>query len=474
MIEMFIIVYNFPSLMKSVEKLLKYASIDDRGKRDILFFMGYLAGEQDPKYASKIVMILGSSGVGKTYFCKKLCELVPDVFYWGNESMPGMRVTRLEQFLKVKKGLLILDDVSYIGEENAICEMDRETKRLLLSILSKVRNSDKLGLIMTDTVADLDSSIKDRIDIWIEMLPPTKESKMQYLRNHKMTQEAKLKLSEQSFGYSFRDIDEVTRLAYRIGRLDEESVDAAIEAYMPKVFRNMRIVKSSHTLKDVLGRKHIKDMLQQSIHLLNDDGLRTKYGLRRMNHLLFHGGSGLGKTYAAAAIAGELKIPMLHIDGYALATTGVFHVLEGIRKFAGRFKRFVVLIDEADKLIGRDPLSMDTPIQGMLYDLIDGVSAMTEGMVILSMNRADTFGESLHDRFTMIEFLPPDKNDRRLYLCAKPKSEELIDLDSMHMLVRRTEGMSYRQLDKIWNSIVFSHISGTEVPVLRHVEALNV
>ena len=455
-------------------KYLKTVSVDDNDRSDIKFFHEYLSGKHSTRLSSKIVALVGEAGVGKTHLARRFVKsLEIPILYVGQEDISGRNIKTYSSVRNLSRAkmpdncLVYLDDLNYQSEENEYGEMSIDYKRVLLKILAKIKSLPRAGLLITTNFLDFDTQFVDRVNIIIEVESPNKNSKKKFLKseysefldNKKINQIAK-----NSIGFNFRDIDEVIRMSYRYGRgnFTKDSIKTALTLHEPTNFRNYEVHKDIELkFKDVIGRDEIKNKLKEVILVYNNKKYIDKFGLKRTNLLIFYGEPGLGKTYMAKAFAGELGFPLVNMNSFSIyGRMGPIGAFNGISHFAKRFKDSIIFIDEADKLIGRGLYDTDGPMQGMLNEVFDGVKGIKDSLVILAMNNINNFGSALHDRFALIEFGYPSSGERKQFFLTKiNEHKDVFDEVDADELARRTEKMSFRDIEKIWNVVIYTHIS---------------
>lgn len=172
-----------------------------------------------------------------------------------------------------------------------------------------------------------------------------------------------------------------------------------------------RMIDSRYTLDDIVLPQGCREQLETVIRLAK--GWDGEQGL----HLLFHGSSGTGKTMAASALAGELKLPLFKVDLSQIFDKYIGETekhLDEIFRVAKR-GRGLLFFDEADALFGKRTGIQDS------HDRYANVSTAYllqrieeyEGIVILATNLLDHFDDAFVRRIRfVIRFRNPDREDR--------------------------------------------------------------
>ena len=72
------------------------------------------------------------------------------------------------------------------------------------------------------------------------------------------------------------------------------------------------------------------------------------------------------------------------------------------------------------------------------------------------MNNKARFGNAFHDRIPCFNFNYPSEEERKAFLLQKiEKSKISFTKEQIESLVRETENKSYRQIERLWNNILF-------------------
>ncbi|MCM1192395.1 MAG: ATP-binding protein [Lachnospiraceae bacterium] len=172
-----------------------------------------------------------------------------------------------------------------------------------------------------------------------------------------------------------------------------------------------KLIESRYTLDDIVLPRECREQLETITKLAG--GWIGEQGL----HLLFHGSSGTGKTMAASALAGELKLPLFKVDLSRIFDKYIGETekhLDEIFRVAKR-GRGLLFFDEADALFGRRTGLKDA------HDRYANVSTAYllqrieeyDGIVILATNLLDQFDDAFVRRIRfVIRFRNPDREDR--------------------------------------------------------------
>jgi len=109
-------------------------------------------------------------------------------------------------------------------------------------------------------------------------------------------------------------------------------------------------------------------------------------------------------------------------------------------------------------LIGKGSYDEDSVFDGQLNEIFDGIESITNALVIIAVNNSMRFGVGFWDRFAAIKFEMPNQFERKEFcrnLLGKLKAD--VNYDEF---ARMTEGMSYRELEKVCNNVFYSVLQG--------------
>ena len=461
--------------IKEFRDVLKNSSLDDIDKNNIEFIAEYFQEKHDPKLASRLFIFDGDPGIGKTYLAEKLLQtLEVEILYMSSldfHFQSGKKCHSFDELINKtnnnKKQVIFLDDLSYLFERERDHIISKD-KRSFMRILDLVKNNPNKVMIATmNSYHCLDERMMDRIEVMIEFGLPSDINKEDFLdmnyRAHLKSKHRKY-ISINSIGYNYRDIPEVVKLAYRLGKskINMDSLKEAIKLYQPTQLYGFNVQNGINLgLKDVIGKPKAKNIISRLVQQYKQDDIGEKLGLKRSNLLLFHGLPGTGKSFMARALAGEIGFPLICIQARHIHGPDPFIGVNIVTDMAKRYRNCVIFIDEAEKILGNHRFEEDNPVLGELHRCIDSADGEEiKSIFILAINDLSRFGQTLLDRFILVPFDMPSFDERSAYFEQKIKLIShgyKLNFPCIH-LAKATENMSYRDMDRYWNDFMFCYL----------------
>lgn len=212
-------------------------------------------------------------------------------------------------------------------------------------------------------------------------------------------------------------------------------------------------------LADVGGLQDVKDRLEASfLAPMRNPELRRIYGKSLRGGLLLYGPPGVGKTFIARAVAGEMGAGFLNVtltdvlDQYIGNSEAKLHsVFDSARSHAP----CVVFLDELDAIGIKRSLMRSAGMRGMVNQLLqelDGIGADNRGVYVLAATNAPwDIDPALRrpgrlDRAILV--LPPDEPARSAILRTHLKDRPIEGIDLAY-LARVTDGLTGADLSHV-------------------------
>ena len=453
---------------KEFSKYLETTSLNEKDKIYIRSIFEYLEGKHPSKFANRSFLFEGEPGIGKTYLSKKLVKSVKcKVLFFGQTYIKGENIKKistlkelLDETEKLESGIVYVDDLRYLFNFNELDDLTNEDRQMFMRLIENFTdNNKKTVLIMTTNFSEfLEDSLKDRLDVKIDFGLPSNKNKASFLKENfaEYLGEKEIKyLSENTIGYNYRDLPQLLKISYykNSGKIDINSLKKALEIYTPSSLSNSDVKQGIKTkLKDLfINNKTRKQLKRTSLILKNKDQLED-LSVNKSNFIIFEGPPGVGKTFSAHALAGELGVPLIKVDAQRFFFSGGIN--PGIFSEMKRFRNSVILLDDLDKIINGDSLNMNdgNAINSILNSNLDEID---EGaIVVLSVNDSNRLGRALKDRCSLIQFNNPEFSERKLFFEKQINNSKIKFNLSKRELAEITKESNYRDLQKTWNDLI--------------------
>lgn len=211
--------------------------------------------------------------------------------------------------------------------------------------------------------------------------------------------------------------------------------------------------KSNVTLADLVAPIQVIEELNQIIFEYKHREEFQKYGLKIANTVLFNGDPGVGKTWAATALAGELGLDMVYarwdsIVGSYLGSTGsnirkVFEVAEG--------QPVVLFLDELDAVGKERGDKQDVgEINRVVINLLQNIDMFPNSSILIAAtNHGHLLDSAIWRRFKTLDIPLPGEEEREKLISYYSKGLP-IKIDTS-VWVMETDGLSGAGIkDKIY------------------------
>ncbi len=218
------------------------------------------------------------------------------------------------------------------------------------------------------------------------------------------------------------------------------------------------------TFDDVAGLDEAKNEIKEIVDFLKNPKKYQKMGARIPKGVLLVGPSGTGKTLMARAIAGEAKVPFLHMAGsefmemlVGIGASRVRDLFENARKA----QKAIIFIDELDAIGGVRGMGgfaashgeREQTLNQLLVEM-DGLEPNETIIILAATNRPDILDPALTrpGRFDRrIVFNLPDLEEREAILKLHSEGKPFSKKVSFQKLARRTVGFSGADLENMLN-----------------------
>ena len=213
-------------------------------------------------------------------------------------------------------------------------------------------------------------------------------------------------------------------------------------------------------LRDVVLLDETRSQIERALRENRSRGRLEKWGVGPRRRLLFHGPPGCGKTLTAAAMAGELGLPLMTIRVDALFSRFLGATATHLRSVFAEMPRRpgVYLFDEFDAVAKARGDSQDvgemSRIVTAFLQLID--ADVSGSLLIAATNHSQLLDHAVFRRFDLIvPFQPPGPSQIEALLGLRLRAFEL-PVGGLREIAAAAAGLSYADVARACDDAIRS------------------
>jgi transitional endoplasmic reticulum ATPase len=329
--------------------------------------------------------------------------------------------------------IIFIDEIDAIAPKRAevLGEVEKRVVAQFLALMDGFVNRGQVVVIgATNLPHALDPALRrpGRFDREIEIGQPDRSARLAILRIHTrsmpLVPDVDLPgLADRTSGFVGADLEAFCQEAgmAAIRRLSTGSQPLSSPLLPGEGITSGDFLEAFHSVEPTAGREVVRE---QSVETFGDVGgyERLKESLRAIagrpglaRGVLLQGSSGVGKTLLARSVAGELKLPLIAVDGPLLYSKWLGESEKALADVFAKARHnapCVLLLDQLEA-IGDSRLEQMQRMVGQLLRELDDLAAFPEVTVIAATNRPELIDPAVKRRFDYVFDVPlPNDDDR--------------------------------------------------------------
>ena len=386
------------------------------------------------KKARNGILLFGLPGNGKTFMAEALAgelklKMISVTFgdiasRWVGQ-MTEVAMASFDAAQKNAPCVMFIDEVdSILGARNDSSASHEHTRTVnaILTRLVELRGKGVVLVAATNNIDGLDTAAirEGRFDFKIEVPPPDEPARIALLERAiaasfvSADQPSIVRVAKRWKGFSVARLTAIAEEASRTSATENKPVDFLALTNALRVIQGRtgyRFTADDPVLDDLVLTPSMREALygisDRMVHIeeIEEIGGSVPSGL------LFYGPPGGGKTLAAKALAKTAQWAFLSVSGQDLMTQA--DKIDKTLEMAENLRPCVIMIDEADDVLGNRSMSGNTTVTNKLLAAIDGAGGKTPDVLwIAATNSPENIDAAAlrGGRFTeKINFPPPDR-----------------------------------------------------------------
>ena len=386
------------------------------------------------KKARNGILLFGLPGNGKTFMAEALAgelklQMISVTFgdiasRWVGQ-MTEVAMAAFDAAQKNAPCVMFIDEVdSILGARNDASASHEHTRTVnaILTRLVELRGKGVVLVAATNNIDGLDTAAirEGRFDFKIEVPPPDEPARIALLERAiaasfvPADSQSIIRVAKRWKGFSVARLTAIADEASRTSATENKPVDFLALTNALRVIQGRtgyRFTEDDPVLDDLVLTPSMREALygisDRMVHIeeIEEIGGSVPSGL------LFYGPPGGGKTLAAKALAKTAQWAFLSVSGQDLMTQA--DKIDKTLEMAENLRPCVIMIDEADDVLGNRSMSSNPTVTNKLLAAIDGAGGKTPDVLwIAATNSPESLDSAAlrGGRFTeKINFPPPDR-----------------------------------------------------------------
>ncbi|RLG60846.1 AAA family ATPase, partial [Candidatus Geothermarchaeota archaeon] len=439
----------------------------------------------------KGVLLYGPPGCGKTLLARAVANEADANFYAINgpeitSKYYGESEAKLRNIFKKAEenapSIIFIDEIDAIApkREEVTGEAEKRVVSQLLTLMDGLNaRGNVIVIAATNRIDAIDPALRrpGRFDREIELKVPDQRGRLEILQIHvrgmPLADDVDLeKLAEMTHGYTGADLAALCREAAMkalrrclpMVDVEEEEIpknildqiavcmDDFLKAYkeiVPTALREVEIQIPNVRWSDIGGLAEVKKKLKEAVEWpIKWPEKFRKWNITPVKGILLYGPPGTGKTLLAQALATECNLNFIAVRGSELLSKWVGESEKGVRRIFMRARLAapsIIFFEEVEALAPKRGISvtdvMDRVISQLLTE-IDGITRLSDVIVIAATNRPDLIDEALlrPGRIDLMLYTPPPNELERLeILKIHTRSFDMDEGVDLEEIARKTD-----------------------------------